>query len=79
MAAAADQRRTPDPQVEPRATNRRFSAAYKQKIHEERVGEHDRHGLSGSGGVPAYLVLIEAGQALSGSERLLDVPSGSGC
>ena len=32
MAAAADQRRTPDPQVEPRTTSRRFSAAYKQKI-----------------------------------------------
>jgi transposase len=32
MAATADQRRTPDPQVEPRATNRRFSAAYKQRI-----------------------------------------------
>ena len=43
MAAAADQRRTPDLQVEPRATNRRFSAAYKQKI----LAEYD--GLSTSG------------------------------
>lgn len=31
MAAAADEHRTPDPQVEPRATTRRFPVAYKQR------------------------------------------------
>jgi transposase-like protein len=78
MAATADQRRTPDPQVEPRATNRRFSAAYKQKILTEYGGlsKLEKGALLRREGLYSSLLTAWRTQRDAGGEQALARPTG---
>ncbi len=78
MAAAADQSRGPDPQVEPRARNRRFSAAYKQRILAEYDGlsRQERGALLRREGLYTSLLAAWRSQRDAGAEEALARPAG---
>jgi len=78
MAATADQRRTPDPQVEPRATNRRFSAAYEQKILTEYDGlsKLEKGALLRREGLYSSLITAWRAQRDAGGKQALARPTG---
>jgi transposase-like protein len=78
MAAGAEQRRTPDPQVEPRATNRRFSAAYKQQILTEydSLSKLEKGALLRREGLYSSLVAAWRTQRDAGAVQALARPTG---
>jgi len=78
MATGAEQRRTPDPQVEPRATNRRFSAAYKHKILTEYDGlsKLEKGALLRREGLYSSLIAAWRAQRDAGAEQALARPTG---
>lgn len=78
MAAAADQRRTPDPQVEPRTTSRRFSAAYKQKIliEYDTLSKLEKGALLRREGLYSSLITAWRSQRDAGGAEALARPTG---
>lgn len=76
--ASTNDHRAPDPQVEPRSTNRRFSAAYKQRI----LAEYDTLDKQGKGallrreGLYSSLISAWKSQRDAGAEAALAAPAG---
>ncbi|MBV6703544.1 transposase [Kitasatospora aureofaciens] len=76
--ASTNDHRTPDPQVEPRSTNRRFSAAYKQRI----LAEYDTLDKQGKGallrreGLYSSLISAWKSQRDAGAAAALGAPAG---
>lgn len=78
MAESADQRRAPDPQVEPRSTNRRFSAAYKHKILTEydSLSKLEKGALLRREGLYSSLLAAWRAQRDAGAVQALARPTG---
>lgn len=76
--ARTNDHRTPDPQVEPRPTNRRFPAAYKQRILTEYEGldKQGRGALLRREGLYSSLISAWKSQRDSGAEQALAAPPG---
>ena len=76
--ASTDDRRTPDPQVEPRSTTRRFTAAYKARI----LTEYETLDKAGKGallrreGLYSSLISAWRTQRDTGAEAALAAPPG---
>jgi transposase len=78
MAERAEQRRAPDPQVEPRSMNRRFSAAYKQEILTEYDGlsKLEKGALLRREGLYSSLLVAWRAQRDAGGAEALARPTG---
>ncbi len=76
--ASSNDHRVPDPQVEPRSTNRRFSAAYKQRVltEYERLDKQGKGALLRQEGLYSSLIAAWKSQRDTGAAQALAAPAG---